>query len=87
MSKVEPEFPLPIRIRGRLFWRRTQLESYKRELLAFATGVPLKPNASPDDQIEVFVNSDQVAKEFGFNRRTLGRRIAKRDIPSVQGTA
>jgi hypothetical protein len=71
----EPDFPLPIRMRGRLFWRRSELETYKRKLLAFASGAtaPSEPFA---DQIETFVPAEQVAREFGFGRRTLGRRIA-----------
>lgn len=69
----EPNFPRPIRMRGRLFWRRSELENYKRRLVAAATGAePQEPNS---DQIEIFVPSDQVAREFGFGRRTLGRRI------------
>lgn len=79
---IEPEFPLPIRMRGRLFWRRSELENYKRKLLAFASGAP-SPSDFPADQIETFVPSDQVAREFGFGRRTLGRRIADRHAVGV----
>jgi len=72
----EPDFPLPIRMRGRLFWRRSELEQYKRNLMAAAVGGVV--TNLPVDQIETFVPAEQVAREFGFGRRTLGRRIAGR---------
>ncbi|WP_294532614.1 hypothetical protein [uncultured Rhodoblastus sp.] len=71
----EPDFPLPIRMRGRLFWRRSELELYKRQLIAAVGGVADPQSLS--DQIETFVPAEQVAREFGFGRRTLGRRIAE----------
>jgi hypothetical protein len=70
-------FPLPLRMNGRLFWRRSELESFKRRLMASALG-EAAPETAAQDQIEIFVPSDQVAREFGFGRRTLGRRIAGR---------
>ncbi len=76
MSNVELEFPPPIRVHGRLFWRRSEIERYKRQLIANATGVAPQEPKEADDSPEVFVPSDQVAREFGFGRRTLGRRIA-----------
>lgn len=79
---IEPEFPLPIRMRGRLFWRRSELELYKRKLLAFASGAPA-PSDLPADQIETFVSAEQVTREFAFGRRTLGRRIAGRCFAGV----
>ena len=78
MSNV-PDFPTPIRRNGRLFWLRSELEAYKRALVRAARGLP-----APDDDaapaVEEFVPSDRVAAEFGINRRTLGRRIAGRDV-------
>jgi hypothetical protein len=74
----EPDFPLPIRMRGRLFWRRSELERYKRKLMAAAVGGAIAELDSAHDQIETFVPAEQVAREFGFGRRTLGRRIAER---------
>jgi hypothetical protein len=73
-----PEFPLPVRRNGRLYWLRSELEVYKRALVRAARGLP--DAAAPSHSIEEFVPSDQVAKEFGINRRTLGRRIAGRDV-------
>ncbi len=75
----DPGFPLPIRLRGRLFWRRTELEQYKRNLMASAVGGAFAAHDSNHDQIETFVPAEQVAREFGFGRRTLGRRIAGRN--------
>ncbi|MGO8739257.1 hypothetical protein [Rhodoblastus sp.] len=77
----EPNFPLPIRMRGRLFWRRTELELYKHKLMAAALGATIPETIS--DRIETFVPADQVAREFGFGRRTLGRRIAGRPAAEV----
>jgi hypothetical protein len=79
----EPNFPLPIRMRGRLFWRRSELEHYKRKLMAAALGGAVAELHSAPDQIETFVPAEQVAREFGFGRRTLGRRIAGRN-PMVE---
>ena len=74
----EPDFPLPIRMRGRLFWRRSELEHYKHKLMAAAVG-GAPEHRTDHDQIEIFVPAEQVAREFGFGRRTLGRRIADRN--------
>ena len=67
-----PEFPSPVRLQGRLYWSRTALENYKRELLGLAP-LPIDPQT----KIEL-VPATEAASEFGFGRRTLGRRI-KRD--------
>lgn len=79
MSNVQ-DFPLPIRRNGRLFWLRSELEAYKRALVRAARGLPAPDDAPPSPSIEELVPSDQVAREFGINRRTLGRRIAGRDV-------
>lgn len=81
MAKA-PEFPNPVKMRGRLFWRRSELETYKHQLLTFASGVPASAGFVAN-QIESFVPAGEVALEFGFGRRTLGRRIAGRNIPEV----
>jgi hypothetical protein len=72
----QPEFPAPFRFRGRLYWRRPEIEAYKRELLSFVTGAPVP--APSAEAVESFVSAEQVTKEFGFGRRTLGRRIDRR---------
>ena len=79
MSNV-PDFPLPVRRNGRLYWLRSELEAYKRALVRAARGLPAPDDDSPPLSIEEFVPSDRVAAEFGINRRTLGRRIAGRDV-------
>ena len=66
----EPEFPPAITLNGRLYFDRHLLENYKRALLGLAS-LPRDERAP----IEL-VPSAQVVKEFGFGRRTLGRRIA-----------
>ena len=60
-------FPAAIRQKGRLFFIRDHIENHK---LALA-GLPPKP---PSNVIEL-VPAAQVAREFGFHRRTLGRRV------------
>jgi hypothetical protein len=64
----EPIFPNPINRNKRLYFVRHEVENYKRALLGM-TG------QEPTAVIE-WVPAGQVAKEFGFGRRTLGRRIA-----------
>ncbi|WP_159727585.1 hypothetical protein [Methylosinus sp. Ce-a6] len=70
-----PEFPTPIRLRGRLFFRRHDLERYKRALLV-AHGLVKPDEPMPDLGREELVNAGDAAKELGFGRRTIGRRIA-----------
>ncbi len=72
MSTNEPEFPRPIRLRGRLFFDRFDVETYKRALI----GLPALER-NPKDTIE-FVPAKRLKDEIGVNRRTLGRRVAGR---------
>ena len=66
----EPEFSPAITMNGRLYFDRHLLENYKRALLGLS---PLPR----DEQAPIkLVPSAQVTEEFGFGRRTLGRRIA-----------
>jgi hypothetical protein len=60
-----------------LVWVRHDIENYKRALIGLS---PL--NRDPTAPI-VFVTSKQLAEEFPYSRRTLGRRIKGR----VQGEA
>lgn len=78
MSNI-PDFPQPIRLRGRLFFRRADLESYKRRLFV-AHGLVRADEPFHDPEIEELVNAEQAAKELGFGRRTIGRRIADKKI-------
>ncbi len=72
----ELKFPLPLRLHGgRLYWRRSELEKYKRDLIRAAGGNVDEYHPDPRAP-EEFVHADQVAREFGFGRRTLGRRVA-----------
>jgi hypothetical protein len=65
---INIQFPTPIRQRGRLYWDRFSIENHKRSLAGIAA---LERDASP---IEL-VPASQIAREFGFGRRTLGRLI------------
>ena len=87
MSKSEPEFPLPIRMNGRLFWQRSKLEVYKQKLISNAIGSEPAPADKTGLAVESFVPSEQVMKEFGFGRRTLGRRIAGRSVETLPANA
>lgn len=78
---TNPDFPAPMRINGRLFWRRSQIEKYKREIIASATGAPVEESTT---LIEEFVPADVIAREFGFTRRTLGRRIVSRNSENTE---
>jgi hypothetical protein len=60
---------------GRLYWRRSELEFYKRAIIRQVTGASADAGPVRND-VETFVTAEQVTKEFGFGRRTLGRRIA-----------
>jgi hypothetical protein len=64
-----PEFPAPLRLNGRLFFDRHAIENFKRA----AFGLPPEERTS---EIKL-IPAGQVAKEFGFARRTLGRRVAE----------
>ena len=79
MSNVDLEFPKPVRMNNRLYWCRSELEAYKRTLIRHATGATREPEPVRNE-IETFVTAEQVTKEFGFGRRTLGRRIAGRSV-------
>jgi hypothetical protein len=69
-------FPLPIRgDNGRLYFPRSALERHKRRLM----GLPEQPAQEP----ESFVPADQVCREFGIGRRSLGRRIREAQKASV----
>lgn len=74
-----PEFPTPIRLRGRLFFRRRDLEAYKRALLV-AHGLVKPDEPFREPEIEELVNAEQASKELGFGRRTIGRRVAGKKI-------
>ena len=52
-------FPKPLRVKGRLFFNRYELEAYKAELL----GLPAPERGSGPIEL---VTAVQAAKEFGF---------------------
>jgi predicted DNA-binding transcriptional regulator AlpA len=81
MSDPDIDFPQPFRMNGRLYWRRSELEFYKRAIIRQATGATGDPEPVIRNDVETFVTAEQVTKEFGFGRRTLGRRIAPQAAP------
>jgi hypothetical protein len=73
MSSQEPQFPKPLRHRGKIVFLRSDLEAYKRELIAQATGGKVEPPKKAE--AETFVLANDAARELGISRRTLGRII------------
>ena len=63
------KFPSPVQQQGRMYFWRNELEAYKRAL----AGLP--PTDNPN-AVDMLVPAAQAASEFGFGRRTLGRRVA-----------
>jgi hypothetical protein len=68
----QADFPIPIRMGGRLFFDRHDVESHKRKLMRLA---PI--DRDPVAPI-VFVTAQQISDELQIDRRTLGRRIKGR---------
>ena len=67
---MSQKFPIPVKQNGRLYFWRSQLETHKRQL----AGLPPLDSLG---MVDVLVLAAQVASEFGFGRRTLGRRVAE----------
>jgi hypothetical protein len=72
---TKPPFPTPLEINRRLYFRRTEIETYKQALIAWASGVQAPPSDTKST-VEEFVPAERVARELGVGRRTIGRRIA-----------
>ena len=73
----KPELPAPLDMSGRLYFQRSVIEHYKQSLIAWASGAQDPPVYIPP-AVEEFVTAEQVARELGVTRRTIGRRIAGR---------
>ncbi len=73
------EFPAPFRRNGRLIWDRFDIENEKRRMLGLR---PLERD--PSKPIE-FVTAQQLAREFPFGRRTIGRLVKGRAQPALEG--
>lgn len=65
----QPEFPTPVRMGGRLFFDRHEVENHKRTLMRLA---PVERDQSAPI---TFVSAPQLSDELQIDRRTLGRRI------------
>jgi hypothetical protein len=65
----KPEFPAPVKIRGRLYWARGRIEDYKRRCLGLP---PLNDDGPAATEL---VSAKQLSKEIGVGRRTIGRRV------------
>jgi hypothetical protein len=72
--------PTPVTQNGRLYFWRSQIETHKREL----AGLPPVDNR---DAIDVLVPAARVATEFGWGRRTLGRRVVDSQNATAVGGA
>jgi hypothetical protein len=80
-----PQFPTPVRINGRLYIRRLDLEDYKAGLVAAALGST--PHVRPSVEPDCLIPLKQVAAELGVGRRTIGRRIAESHSHGVDNAA
>ena len=69
---LAPEFPTPIRMGGRLFFDRHEVENHKRKLMRLT---PLERDTSVPI---AFVTAQQISDELQIDRRTLGRRVRGR---------
>ena len=65
----DTNFPTPVRMGGRLFFDRHEVENHKRKLMR------LTPVERDPATLIVFVGAPQLADELQIDRRTLGRRI------------
>ena len=67
-----PDFPPSSLIGGRHFFARHEVENYKRKLMG------LTPAEHDPAAPITFVTAQQLSDELQIDRRTLGRRIARR---------
>ncbi|ARN81829.1 hypothetical protein [Methylocystis bryophila] len=81
LQKAAPIFPTPFRRGGRLLFARSQVEAYKARVLEIAHGASAPPREIAP--VETFVSAEEVARELGMARRTIGRLVAGREIPEV----
>jgi hypothetical protein len=68
-----PLIPEPLIESGRLFFVRSALEKYKKDLLR-AAGLAV-PDDDDESEIIELVPAAQACRELGFGRRSLGRRL------------
>jgi hypothetical protein len=68
----QAHFPTPVRMGGRLFFDRHEVENHKRQLMRLAS-----VERDPSTPI-VFVTAQQISEELQIDRRTLGRRVKGR---------
>jgi hypothetical protein len=62
-----------VRIRGRLYFKRSDIDRYKAALVAHALGTAAAERPIPD--VDPLVSARNVGDEFGVGRRTIGRRL------------
>jgi hypothetical protein len=78
---AEPRFPDVVWLKGRGYVPRSALDWYKAQLQALALGVaPVKP---PRIEPDPLVPLKAVSAELGVGRRTIGRRIAERQVAGI----
>ena len=68
----QADFPTPVRVGGRLFFERHEVENHKRKLMRLA---PVERDSSKSIS---FATANQVCDELQIDRRTLGRRVRGR---------
>jgi hypothetical protein len=75
MTSPLPSWPPMVRINGRWYVTRNDLNLYKSKLMAAALGV--EPVAPPADDRNPLIPLKMVAAELGIGRRTIGTRMAE----------
>ena len=67
----QAEFPTPVRVGGRLFFDRHEVENHKRRLMRLAP-------VERDPAAPIAYVTAQISDELQIDRRTLGRRVRGR---------
>lgn len=74
VAPSRPNFPLPIRLNNRKYFRASALAQFKAELEFFALGVDLPPPQPVEN--DCLLPTKVVAAQFGVTLRTLDRWLA-----------
>jgi len=87
-SKTDsPPFPVVVRINGRGYIWRSELEAYKEALVRYAFGGQPEQPPQPRPEGDSLVPLRVVSGELGICRRSVGRRIAQTAAGSSESRA
>jgi hypothetical protein len=71
-SRSKPPLPRGRQINGRYYWRRSEIDHWKKRLEAFALGLP-EPAPEPPPPGDPLLPKKRVAAEFGVCGKTIER--------------